>query len=348
MVTVRIVSRAEDFDWDMYVASRNQGGPYLTPVWKNAVESAYGHRTFCLGAYQKNTLAGILPLVWIRFPMARGCLVSMPFCDYGGILADHGEASDALLRRAIALAGDLHSGLEIRSSIPSSIVEKNKGFFQITDKCRMVLELPGSSSVLWSGFQSKLRSQIKRAKSHGLVVRLGGEEMLNDFFRVFSQNMRDLGSPVHSRHWLKSIMTGFGKNAGAGVVYKDHSPVGAGIILMHNRTVTIPWASTRREFNRLGPNMLLYYTFLEYATDSGYRYFDFGRSTPGEGTYAFKKQWGAIPVPLAWYRFNANPNGKKALHPSAPMRNAMGKAWRRLPLNIANVLGPCIRKFIAK
>ena len=64
--------------------------------------------------------------------------------------------------------------------------------------------------------------------------------------------------------------------------------------------IEIPWASSIRDFNPLCPNHLLYWHAMETAVAEGVDVFDFGRSTPGEGTFKFKEQWGAEPVPLHW------------------------------------------------
>lgn len=346
MIEIRTNHHTGDHSWDQYVLSRDQGGPYLGSAWRNAIEKAYGHRTFYLAAYNGPQVVGILPMVRIRHPLIRKRLVSLPFCDYGGILADNDSAAEAILTRAIELSHEMGALLEIRSPGSCLAVEKNAGFVQVTDKCRMILDLPGNAVLLWSGFKSKLRSQVKKASRDGLVARLGREPLLDDFYRVFSRNMRDLGSPVHSRKWIKSIVSAFNGNVRVGVVYKDALPVGAGIILTHGNIVTIPYASTRKEFNRFSPNMLLYWTFLEYAADHGYRFFDFGRSTPGEGTYAFKKQWGAGPFPLYWYRYSDKGVFMNTDSRNGALRHAAEKIWHRLPLAVANGLGPHLRKYI--
>lgn len=349
MTEIRLIDSSDYDSWDRRVLSHDLSGPYLLTAWKDAVESAYGHETFYLAACRGRQMTGLLPLVKVKPPLTKGLLVSLPFCDYGGILADCRDTEEALLQRAMELAGKLKTAVEIRTPTRCPAIEEKKKFIQVTDKCRLLLEFPGNSVNLWSGFKSKLRSQIKRPLKEGLSARLGRREMTGDFYRVFSRNMRDLGSPVHSRRWIETVLATFGENACIGVVYRDNHPVGAGIILMHEKNVTIPWASTLKEFNRLSPNMLLYWTFLEFAADNGYRFFDFGRSTPGEGTYAFKKQWGARPVPLFWYRYNSRGLPLKS-NPSSNglLRNALEGAWQRLPLQAANVLGPHVRKYIDK
>jgi FemAB-related protein (PEP-CTERM system-associated) len=345
MPEIAFVTESEDSAWDQYVLSHKHGGPYLTWAWKKAVEKAYRHRAFYLAAFNNREIVGILPLVLVKPPFARGALVSLPFCDYGGILANDDIVGHALLSRALDLASEMRTVLEIRNTCVSPLIEQNERCMQVTDKCRMVLDLPGSSEQLWTGFKSKRRSQVNKAIRDGLIAKLGKEELLADFYLVFSRNMRDLGSPVHAGKWIKAVISTYGKRVRVGVVYKDGVPVGAGIILMHGKTVTIPWASTVRDFNRYSPNMLLYWTFLEFAADHGYRVFDFGRSSPGEGTFSFKKQWGAIPFPLSWYRIDDRPRRQGVVN-AGRFRNAAESFWQRLPLSMANAMGPHLRKYI--
>lgn len=347
MPDVRTIDPSDYATWDQKIFLNEQGGPYLTTAWKDAVESGYGHKAVYLAAFKANTIVGALPLIRIKPPLGKGCLVSLPFCDYGGILADNADIAEALLSSALSLAKEMHATLEIRTPEPCPSIEKNSEFQNVTNKCRMILALPEDSKRLWSSFKSKLRSQVKRAVKDGLFVRHGRQELLDDFYQVFSRNMRDLGSPAHSIKWMKRVFYAFGENARAGIVYKNNFPVAAGIILMHQNTTTIPWASTLKEYNRLSPNMLLYWSFLEYAADQGYHFFDFGRSTPGEGTYAFKKQWGAIPVPLSWYRHSKKLNNHgHAGTDNSPLRKPAEKLWQWLPLSVANNVGPHLRKYI--
>ncbi len=332
--------------WDDYVSTHSKGGPYLTTAWKTAMEQGYGLRTFYLAARKSGSLTGVLPLALIRPPLGNSRLVSLPYCDYGGIVADSEISASALLDQAFALAREQRAGLEIRNQSVLPLIQESKELHPATDKCRLLLELPGSSGLLWSGFKSKLRSQIKKPSKEGLMSRLGHKELLPDFYSVFCRNMRDLGSPVHSRQWIQAVLFAFGSQSRVAVVSKGDIPVGAGIILASANMIVIPWASTLREYNSLSPNMLLYWSFLEYAADNGFAYFDFGRSTPGEGTYAFKSQWGARPVPLAWYRLKSEGKSNGSAEDKGSLRSTSERLWRSLPLPAANFLGPRIRKYI--
>jgi hypothetical protein len=119
--------------------------------------------------------------------------------------------------------------------------------------------------------------------------------------------------------------------------------------------VVIPWASARTVFNKLNPNMLLYWTFLSFACENGYSRFDFGRSTPEEGTYRFKKQWGAVPHPLYWYEvpgertrsYTQGEGPEEIQNRTSILRSCVTSVWQKLPLSIANTLGPELRKYIS-
>lgn len=219
----------------------------------------------------------------------------------------------------------------------------------------MLLSLPETSKALMSSFKSKLRSQVRKPGREGLSAALGGLDLVDEFYPVFAENMRDLGSPVHSRKWIQSILQAYGSRARSGLVLMpDGSPAACGIILLHDRTVSIPWASSLRKFNKSSPNMLLYWTFLEYAADHGYAFFDFGRSTPGEGTYKFKEQWGAAPQPLHWVRIDSGTGGVEPIGGAGGGQKGQDKPRqmaetliRSIPVPLATLLGSRVRKYIS-
>jgi FemAB-related protein (PEP-CTERM system-associated) len=171
-------------------------------------------------------------------------------------------------------------------------------------------------------------------------------DQLENFYEVFSANMRDLGTPVNSKVLFRNILEGFPEQSRIGVVLKDKRPVAAGFIIGFKEKLQIPWASSLRRFNSLSPNMLLYWGILEYACNNGYRIFDFGRSTPEEGTHKFKEQWNPRVIPLYWHYWVTNGEEKPGLNPDNPKFKIFIKVWRYLPLPIANILGPRIVKYL--
>jgi len=346
MVRVRLTESDDSRQWDAYVLANRDAGPYHLYAWRRAVEEAYGHKAFYLAAEDgEQRITGVLPLFLVKPPILRGVLVSLPFCDYGGTLSSGAGVRDALHRAARDQADRVHAKLELRLRDQDPSLGNEYHMEEQSHKTRMVLELPATSEELWNGFKSKLRSQIKKPKKEGLEFVLGSGELVDDFYRVFTVNMHDLGSPVHSKTWIEAVVRAFGEKAHVGVVYAGSKPAAGGIIIEINDVVAIPWASALQEYSRSSPNMLLYWGFLTYACDHGCRRFDFGRSTPGEGTYRFKEQWGARPFPLYWYGMGTGEALQESIS-SGRLRERITRIWARMPLSLADSVGPVLRRYI--
>ncbi|UCE05463.1 MAG: GNAT family N-acetyltransferase, partial [bacterium] len=291
--------------------------------------------------------------------------ISIPFFDFGGILADDPNTEKAVLSKAIQIGRRIRAeNIELRNIKPlqsissnankpknsgdtdNAVSAKDEHILTRTHKVRMLLELPDSSETLMKSFKSKLRSQIRKPLKEGLTSKVGRIELLDDFYEVFAYNMRDLGSPVHSKRLMKSVLAKYPDTSRVVVVYQIDKPLACSIVVGFQDTLENPWASSLREYSKLAPNMLLYWTMLKYACERGYQYFDFGRSTPGEGTFKFKKQWGAEPVLLHWHYFQVYGN---SAHRNASENETLEKAgdiWRKLPVAVTKIIGPRIRKHI--
>jgi FemAB-related protein (PEP-CTERM system-associated) len=210
----------------------------------------------------------------------------------------------------------------------------------------MVLELPETSDKLMKSFKSKLRSQIKKPIKAGLISRIGGLEFLDDFYRVFSINMRDLGSPVHAKRFIGNVLGEFAETGRIVIVYSDNNPVAGSVVIGFRDILENPWASALKQFKRLSPNMLLYWTMLEYACDNVYDWFDFGRSTPDEGTYKFKEQWGAKPELLHWHNIYLNGQPSDTGSSGKTKFDRAIRQWKKLPVSTTRFIGPMIRRHI--
>jgi len=327
MITLKRYQPHDQAVWDEYVTHHPQGTLYHLSLWKRIIEKTYHHNTFYLMAlkeaplqssesFNEAEIAGVLPLVQLKHPLFGNNLVSMPFADLGGILADNAETEMALLYEAQNLMRKLKMDtIELRHQTAMDwfskpdIADKFKSdrqYFIKNFKVRMLLPLPENSESLKNSFKAKLRSQIAKPLKEGLTFKIGGIELLNDFYNVFCFNMRDLGSPVHSKKLMQHVLFEFGNNAKLIVVYLGKKPLAASLVIGFKDTLENPWSSALRKYSNLSPNMLLYWLMLKYGCDFGFQYFDFGRSTPGEGTYKFKQQWGAEPHTLHWHFVSTN------------------------------------------
>lgn len=345
---IRHAQESDRLQWDDFVHRHPESSPYHLFAWTAAVEGAYGFKISNLIAERDNRVVGVLPLVQMNLPFMKPNIIALPYCDIGGVLAEDDATEESLIQAGIAEAKSILANMiELRGEFGKWTGRENT--FSIsshTNKVRMLLDLPVSSEMLWDGFKSKLRSQIRRAEKNGLVFEFANKR-IDDFYSVFSNNMRELGSPVHSKKWFEEIVKQYGDNAKVGLVYHDSKAIGAAIILRAGNKISIPWASTLRDYNRLSPNMLLYWGMLKYSADNGADVFDFGRSTPDEGTYRFKAQWGAIAAPLVWNTIFVNGKEKVVKPGINRNRKVIESIWKRLPLGWANMFGPTIRKYIS-
>ncbi len=340
-MNIRIATVEDETAWNEYVLNHPDGLAYHLFAWQKAVKNAYQFGSCYLLGEENSKITGVLPLIELKIPFLGRSLVSLPYCDIGGCLADNDEIATALLQKALEI-GQLKKvkKIEIRQILLTGEIDP-------MGKVRMVLDLPDSSATLLAGFKAKLRSQVKKPTRDGLTARLGGEELVSDFYQIFCENMRDLGSPVHSLKWVESIVKFYGDRAKVGIVYTPEGiPAAGGIILLTTKTVLIPWASALLKFKHYNPNMLLYWNFLSFAADNGYQYFDFGRSTLGEGTYKFKKQWGAEPVPLRWVDLLNSTPTMVAVGRHGGMREKVATVWKKLPVPMATSVGSKLRGFI--
>lgn len=345
LVTIKTLVEGELLHWDVYVQSHPSHSPYHLSGWGRAVSKSYKHRPVYIAAFEQGVIVGVLPLVVFSVPFKGSQLCSLPFCDLGGALAD----SSAIKMQLEQYANDLchrqkNTSVEIRERVKHTSKEVDwQG-----KKVSMLLKLPSTAEELMASFRSKLRSQIRKAEKNGLTFELGTDKSFIDkFYLVFSENMHRLGSPVHSRTWFVSLVEQYQYNCLISIVKKDDLVVGAGLILFTENVACIPWASTKVEYNRLSPNMLLYWSLLEYCASHSIGEFDFGRSTFNEGTYKFKAQWGALPQSLFWRQLGAQICVDEPVSTQSKLRGIVEETWRKMPLAMANIVGPQIRRFIS-
>ncbi len=341
-MVIRLLRNQDRDRWDEYVAKSSISTCYHLTGWKSVIERSFGHKTYYLLAEEpSNNIQGILPLIQLKSMLFGNFMVSLPYVNYGGICADSEEVSAQLLNEAIHIAAENDAEhIELRHTN-----EVGHGLPIKTGKVAMRLTLPPDTNDLWSLFSSKLRSQIRKPTKEGMYARIGREDELDSFYNVFSINMRDLGTPVYSKDFFRNILKEFPERTWICTIYtKLGDPAASGLLVGFKEVLEIPWASSLRSHNRYSPNMLLYWSALSLACDKGYRVFDFGRSTSGEGTYKFKEQWGAKPAQLYWHYWMRNGESMPQLNPKNPKYRFAIKVWQQLPVGLTKLIGPGIVK----
>ena len=325
--------------WNEY-ALKNGASIYHDTRWIHLIKKVFGHDSHHILALEDGVVVGILPLVQLKSLLFGNFMVSMPYFNYGGAVANTKVIESKMMQSAIELALELGAEhIEFRDSDA-----REKVWPLRKDKVNMILELPDTAELLGKEIGAKKRSQIRRPLKEGVESVIGGSELLDDFYKVFSINMRDLGTPVYSKTFFSEILKTFPKQVKIVILRLNGKPISAAFLIGLKEQLEIPWASTLKEYNRFSPNMLLYWEVLKLAIESGYRKFDFGRSSIDSGTYRFKKQWGAVPKQLYWHYWLAEGKEMPQLTPNNTKYKMAIKVWQHLPTFVTNQLGPGIIK----
>ena len=325
--------------WEAFVQAHGDEAGYHAWDWRRVFEDAFGHDPVYLIARRGDAVAGVLPLVQIKSLLFGNTLTSLPFLNYGGVMAESPEVGAALAEAARDEARKRGCGhVELRHvdvQFPDLPCKRHK--------VSMRLAVGGN---MWDGLDRKVRNQIRKAEKSGLVVERGGESLVGDFYAVFARNMRDLGTPVYSRRLFESVLRTFPERSLLHIVRLNGRPIAAGFTYRTPMMVQLPWASSIREFNSLCANVFLYWDAIQFTHECGAPTFDMGRSTPNEGTFKFKAQWGASAVPLHW-EYELPANGKLPnVSPANPKFQLAIALWQRLPLGVATRVGPRIVRAI--
>lgn len=346
------VKEAPSADWDAFVTQFPGASLYHLSGWTELAREVFGHRGLFVEARDgAGTLIGVLPVIQQKSRLLGNFATSVAFFNYGGVLAvDTAVARQMMLQAAEAAERLGCRYLEIRDTQARPV-----DWAMRSDKITLQLPLPETFEALSKRLGAKLRSQVKRADREGVACRTGGEELVDDFYAVFAENMRDLGTPVYPRRFFAAILKRFASYCRLVVIDWQGEPAAAAFLTFWRDRAEVPWASCRAKAKPLGLNMRLYWELLSLSVSRGSTVFDFGRSTIDSGTYRFKRQWGAEPVPLFWYRWERHATRQadriktQGSAPTEAHGEERGRAmqlataiWQHLPLSVANTLGPRI------
>lgn len=329
--------------WDDYVANHPDSKIYHLREWNDLVRDSFGHEVAFVSLSQNDIIEGVLPLTIFKSKLWGRYAVSLPFVNYGGPLVRDSNSIGSVFEYLEKFRNENQlSFIELRLEAP---VETNAPCKH--HKVKFILELPPRHEDLWTSFKAKLRSQIRRPMKEEMYGKKGRLDLLDDFYRIFTINMRDLGTPPLPKSFFGDILVRFPENAFIVTVYsRNNQAVGAAFLLKYKDTLEIPWASTISKYNRFSPNMLLYWESIKLGIEQDCLFFDFGRCTPDSGTYRFKKQWGAEERQLYWYYILPDTAKLPELNPNNPKLRIFVRVWQKIPLSLTTYLGPKIIKNI--
>jgi len=308
------------------------------PAWTRMVEEVFGHKGYYLVARDKEGVKGVLPLSCVRSRLFGDRLVSQPFSDYGGPITHDPEAGQGLYDRAVGIAGQLHcDSLELRNTVPLPYALHVR-----KDKVSMCLPLAADAQAVWKTLRHKTRNRISKARRAGITVTSGGPEQLDEFYRVWTIRMRDLGTPCYPRKLFRGIMDAFPGQTRIFLAHLEGATCAVLFAYTFKGWVQCSWGAALREYDGMGPNYILNWAAIEYYCDQRMKWFDFGRSTVGSGQHTFKTRWGAEPIELNWQYWTPAGSPLHLAKPDDPKYARKTEMWKHLPLAVTRMLGPRI------
>lgn len=329
-------------EWDGFLAGQPQGSFYHLYGWTGINHAEFGHRTTCLTALGDGAICGILPLVHVHSRIFGRVVCSMPFVNYGGIVASDATAEARLLEAAKQTAAECVADyLEVRSARQLSTD------MQVSlRKVSLTLPLNSDPDVLWSGFASKHRTNIRRVYKRGVTVESGGAELLDDFYRVLAESWRSLGTPIYRKRYFRAILEQFPEHTRLFVCRHEGKAVAAAFNGEFNGVVEGMWLGYRPEARAVQAGYALYWEMIKDACERGFALYHLGRSTAGSGAEDFKKKWKAQSEQLYWYYHSPSGGPVPELNVDNPRFKLAIAAWRRLPLGVTTRIGPLLARGI--
>lgn len=337
-VSVRAFGDADRARWDAFVATHPDATFFHRAGWKRVIEAAFGHRTHFLVAERAGDLVGVLPLAEIRSRLFGHSLGALPFCAYGGILADDAAAQHALDAAAQALARELGVGaLEYRNQAPQHADWPAKDLY-VTFKKAIAPEVEANMNAI----PRKQRAMVRKGIKAGLAGEIDADTAR--FFDAYSASVHRLGTPVFSRRYFRLLKEEFGDDCEILTIVLDREVV-ASVMSFYFRDEVLPYYGGGTDAARaVAGNDFMYWELMRRACERGFKVFDFGRSKRGTGSFDFKKNWGFEPTPLHYEYFLVRAREVPEVNPLNPRYRLFIQAWKKLPRPLANAIGPHIVK----
>ncbi|MET0372192.1 MAG: FemAB family XrtA/PEP-CTERM system-associated protein [Sphingobium sp.] len=326
---------------DAFVLAHPASTPFHRPAWMLGVEKATGNRAHMLVAVgPSGWIRGLLPLHHMKSRLFGEALVSSAFAVDGGILAEDPVAIAALAGAAQGLARDAGGlSMELHGG-PGP-----EGWQPYSEHVGFAGPLAADDEAQLAAVSRKHRAEVRKGLANSaLRVEIGRHaRLIRDHHRVYSESVRNLGTPVFPARLFNEILHRFGDDADIAVVYEGQRPVSAVLTLYHGGAAMPYWGGGVKDARRLRSNELLYFRLMTHARARGMTHFDFGRSKKDSGPVAWKRSFGFEPRPLLYHVWTPDGNGRD-IDPRNPKYQRRIDLWKKLPLPVANLIGPFISR----
>ena len=335
---VKRLGHGDDVRWDAFVEEMPQATFFHRAAWRGIIEQGLGHRCHYLYVERDGAITGVLPLAEIRSRLFGHALISTPFCVYGGIVARDPESELELVQAATALAEELGVDyLEMRDREPHRTDWPVKDLYV---SFRKALDPDHEKNL--KAIPRKQRAMVRKGIALGLQAHHGGS--VAEFYRVYAESVRNLGTPVLSRKYYERLQQTFADDGEITVVRHQGQAVAAVMSFYYRDEVHPYYGGSVARGRDLAANDFMYWAVMQRAVERGARLFDFGRSKQDTGSYHFKKHWGFEPQPLPYAYYLVGAKAVPNVSPTNSKYRLFIKAWQRLPLPVSCALGPWLAR----
>lgn len=329
------------------VSGHPGGTAFHRPAWLNAVARATGNRALALVLERRDDIAAYLPLLEVHSPLFGRVMVSSGFGVEGGILAERQSDADALFGAVEELA--------LRRSCPAielrgGMLPAGRDGWKIRhdSHCGFVTDLAADDDAQLTAIPRKQRAEVRKGLAGDLTVTVGTDAAQRDaHYAVYAESVRNLGTPVFPKALFGAVLDAFGADADILTISHGQIPVASVLSLYHKGAVMPYWGGGTYAARRLRANDRMYFELMLHARRRGCTRFDFGRSKTGSGAFDFKKNWGFDPQPLGYAAWTAPGAEARDADPTSAKHAARIALWKRLPLPVANLIGPHIARGLA-
>lgn len=338
-VTIERLDDASSEDWDAFVLAEPTATFFHRAGWSRVIHSAYGYDTHFLMGKRDGQVVGVLPLVHLKTIAFGQSLISTGFCVHGGIASQDPSAIHALAAAAAALGEKLGVGyVEMRSEHASIPGWQTKSDIYATFR----RDLHDTAEANLKAIPRKKRADVRKGIKSDLRIDTSGD--IDSFYRIYAESVRNLGTPVFGKKYIRAIAEEFGEDCEISVVYGPDGPVAA-LTSFYFRDQVLPYYGGGTFAARpLHAYDQLYWTLMGRAVERGAKVFDFGRSKYGTGAFDYKTYWGFEPTPLNYQYHLVKAQDVPDINPLNPKYKLMVSIWQKLPLSVANLIGPWVAR----
>jgi GNAT acetyltransferase-like protein len=354
------VDPVEDSRWDEFVRAHPDAGAYHLGAWAGVLKAAYGFKPEYLALVAPSgELEGALPLMRTRGVVTGKRLRSLPVVPPADPIATSDEGVRALIEAAFARTD---AGAKVWT------LHARRGDWQelapeLRPRSRhpsWVVDLPPDLDEMrrgWKKTSNNLFRNLRKSENGGVTVREGrGETDLKAFYRLYLHTMRRLYTVPRAYRQVAEDQRLLGPDGTFRLFVAEHDGdmIAAAVFHAMGDTVDLLYNGSDEARRDARPNFALYWHAMNWAAESGHRFFDFGQAAREGSLAQFKMQWGAVEVPE--YRYDYVPGaGAATAEPPGQLPHRLDgagdpgrldRAWARMPLPLTRVAARLAARYL--